>query len=414
MKIFFNNELFDGQLLRAVAHTYYGGADLGECLATANRINEGDTESWYQEWTKTAERLYKLGQESLATGSRVSAREAFLRSANYFRTAYIFMMKEPVDPRLVEAYDRQTEAFRQATALFATPVETVQIPYEDTTLPGYFFQVDHSGKPRPTLILLNGYDSTSEEVYFYNVVAALRRGYNCLCFEGPGQGAMLIKQNRYFRPDWEKVVEPVVDYLLTRPEVAASKIGLVGLSWGGYLAPRAASGEHRLAACVADPGEWDQLETIKNRLPLPHLIKDKLFETAPAMLQPIFDLMLKKPQVGWALRRTFWTHGVATPLEYLKVIGQFSMIEGASKITCPTLVCQAESDSIADYAKTLYEHLDCPKTFMFFKDEDGAGEHCEMGARSLFHQKMFDWLDQTLDYRADENEATLVGSGAQA
>jgi dienelactone hydrolase len=77
----------------------------------------------------------------------------------------------------------------------------------------------------------------------------------------------LIKQGLVFRPDWEHVVSPVVDYALTRPEVDPQRVALMGASFGGYLAPRATSREHRLAACIADPGEFDLFTALKARLP---------------------------------------------------------------------------------------------------------------------------------------------------
>lgn len=397
MKFLLDNDLFDGQLLRTVSHAIYGGADLGECIVTARRLEKGDFEVWYKEWYGLAERLYRQAEKYLADGQEVSARDTFLRSSNYFRNSYIFMLKRPVDPRLLEAYECHTSAFRQAAALFTPAAEVIRIPYEDTTLPAYFFKVDDSGQPRPTLILTGGYDSTNEECYFWNAAAALRRGYNCLCFDGPGQGEPLFKQNLYFRPDWEKVVSPVVDYALTRSDVDPARLALVGLSWGGYLAPRAASGEHRLAACVADPGEWDQLTAFRKRLPLPNVVLEKFPGVSQALLKPVFNFILKKDFPGWALRRTLYVHGASTPAELFQMLGGFSLKECADKITCPTLVCQAEEDEIAADARTLYDHLTCPKEFILFKTEDGAGDHCESGARAYYHERMFAWLDRTLN-----------------
>jgi hypothetical protein len=89
-------------------------------------------------------------------------------------------------------------------------------PYEGTTLPGYFYKVDNSGKPRPTLIFFGGYDSSVEELFYMGAAGAVRRGYNCLTFNGPGQGAPPREQKLSFRYDWEKVVTPAVDYVLTR------------------------------------------------------------------------------------------------------------------------------------------------------------------------------------------------------
>ena len=96
--------------------------------------------------------------------------------------------------------------------------------------------VDDSGTPRPTVIFTSGFDSTLEEAYFAVAAAALRRGYNVLAYDGPGQGAALREQALVFRPDWEAVVTPVVDYALTRPEIAADRLVLLGYSLGCYLA----------------------------------------------------------------------------------------------------------------------------------------------------------------------------------
>jgi len=371
-------------------HVYYGGADVGECIATAQRIVEISAESWYQEWLQTAGRLYDAAEKSLAGGHVVSAREAFLRASNYYRTAYIFLMGTPVDPRLVQAFDKQTAAFRKAAALFSPAFEPISIPYENTTLSGYFFRVDDSGKKRPTVILVGGYDGTAEEAYFFNAAAALRRGYNCLCFDGPGQGAAIIKQGLVFRPDWENVVRPVVDYALTRTEVDPQRVALMGLSFGGYLAPRA-------AACIADPGEFELFTAITDRMPsfLAKQLPDGNSMTLN-LLKLVFNRMLANTTAGWGLRRAMWVHGVPTPLDYVRLSQSYTLKGYAEQIKCPTLVCFADHDDIAAYARQLFDALTCPKEFVTFTTVEGAGEHCEDGNRSLFHQRAFDWLDKTL------------------
>lgn len=178
-------------------------------------------------------------------------------------------MAPPLDPRLVESNRRQTETFRNGAALMDEPPEVLQIPFEGTSLPGYFFAVDDDPRPRATLIVLGGYDSTVEEQYFFNAAAALARGYNVLAFDGPGQGGALIQQGMLIRADWGSVVTPVIDYLLARADVDPKRIGLVGASLGAFLAPRAAAADHRLAACVADCGTYDMYAGFLNMLPEP-------------------------------------------------------------------------------------------------------------------------------------------------
>ena len=90
MKLFFPDPEFDAQLQRTVSHSYEMGADVGECLAIAQRIQVGSYDSWHQEWLKAAERTQQLAEACLGRGRRVSACEAFLRASEYFRAAYFF------------------------------------------------------------------------------------------------------------------------------------------------------------------------------------------------------------------------------------------------------------------------------------------------------------------------------------
>src|SRR5690348_9288625 len=258
MKFLFDDESFSFEALRTAGFALYGGADLGEVLVTADAITSGDEASWHRAWKAIAQRLHATGDKARAGGHRVSARETLLRASNYYRTAADFLLDNPAtDPEMTVLSAGQRDTFAAAAALFDTPVEAVSIPYEDTTLPAYLFLVDDTDVPRPTIIYNRGYDSTREESYFVIAAAALRRGYNVLAFDGPGQGAALREQQLVMRPDWEAVITPVVDYALTRGEIAADKIVLFGYSLGGFLVARAAAFEHRVAALILDDGIYD-------------------------------------------------------------------------------------------------------------------------------------------------------------
>lgn len=198
MKIVFRDPTFSLQLLRAIGETYYKGADISECISTAYRIKEGDFESWYEEWLDTAQRVHKYAEDSLAQGHKVSAREAYLRASNYYRVAE-FLLMDPEDPRIQTTWGNSKECFRIAAELFSPQVEVepIEIPYEHIKLPGYFYSSNNkslSKQKRPTLIAHGGFDSTVEELYSSAAAPALERGYNCLTFEGPGQGGVIRKQ----------------------------------------------------------------------------------------------------------------------------------------------------------------------------------------------------------------------------
>jgi pimeloyl-ACP methyl ester carboxylesterase len=398
--VFFDDPLFEEFALRPLI---LDGCPLGEISATTSLIEDGDRDGWYIQWTATAERVAGYADESARAGHTISARDAYLRASSYYRAAYLPLYGSPVDPRLVEAFDKETDTFQKAATLMTPPVEPVEIPYEGTTLPGYFCQADDSGRPQPTLIVTNGYDSTINELYL-DFATVLPRGYNLLLYDGPGQGRVLIKQGLVMRPDWENVVKPVVDYALTRPEVDPEKMAIMGISLGGYLAPRAASSEHRLAACIADPGLWDMLEAAKARFSaLPKGVLEKFPDVDPEVLEPIVEHIQKTPALRWAIvQRAFWVHGIDSLSEYLKISEDYSLKEVVSQIRCPTLLTWAESDPLSWNAELIYDRLTSQKELVRFYDAEGAGDHCETKARPLFHQRAFDWLDETLATQVPE------------
>lgn len=150
MKFLFDDAAFSFQALRTAGHAAYAGADLGEVLAASRNIPDGDEEAWCREWTAVAERLHHVGAEALAAGHRVSARESLLRASNYYRTADFFRVEDrdsDLESARLARCSRQT--FAQAAQLFDTPVVPLRIPYDDTTLPGYLFLVDDTGRSRP-------------------------------------------------------------------------------------------------------------------------------------------------------------------------------------------------------------------------------------------------------------------------
>lgn len=164
-----------------------------------------------------------------------------------------------IDPKCRLSWERQRECFRQAGKLMHLPFEVVSIPYENgALLNGYFLKAEASDEPQPTLMSLGGGDTVAEELYFFGGgAAALRRGYNALLFEIPGQrGAMYSNSDAelFYRPDTEVPLKYVCNWVLGRADVDPKRLALVGWSMGGNFAPRAAAFEKRIKACVATPG----------------------------------------------------------------------------------------------------------------------------------------------------------------
>jgi len=395
-----DNPMWEAFGNRALVLATDRGADFGECVTTVGRVGAGTVDDWYREWVATADRIAAIGDDSAAAGHRVSAREAYYRACNYYRSAYFPLYGAPVDPRLVDAFDKETAVFLKGAALSDIPIEAVEIPFGDKTLPAYFVTGDDSGAPRPTIVHTNGYDSTIQEMYFAHAPAAIRRGYNVLLFDGPGQGRNLIKDDIHIRPDWENVVRPVIDYALTRPEIDPDKIVLAGWSFGGFLAPRAAAFEHGIAALIADPGQWDEGPALLAKLPLTEEQKVAFPDIDPALLEP-FEEWLRSPDapsmLRWSLiQRGLWVNGVDSVYDYAVDMFHYELSSVAKDIACPTFLSMAEDDPVADYAPQLYDAITAPKVLERFTAAEGAGMHTEALARLLYDQRMFDWLDETL------------------
>ncbi|MER6442687.1 alpha/beta fold hydrolase [Streptomyces sp. NPDC001185] len=387
MKFLYDDESFSFEALRAAGYAAYGGADLGEVLVTCREIPEGDEEAWSAGWGATASRVERIGRDALAAGHKISAREALLRASNYYRCADFYRRENPdADAESARLAKASQQAFADAAALLDTPARAVRIPYEDTTLPGYLFFVDGSGASRPTVVYHGGYDSTLEENYLALAAGALRRGYNVLTFDGPGQGSSVRDQGLHFRPDWEAVVTPAVDFALTVSELDANKLVLIGTSLGGYLAARAAAFEHRIAACVLHDGVYDFHEVVA-----------ELANRAAATPGGIEEMMAQDTQVRWVVRNGQWTLGLSGLEEMVKATEGYTMAGIAHRITCPTLVLDAENDQFfKGQPQRLFDEMTCQKELILFREDEGAGEHCHEGAISLFHQRTFDWLDTQL------------------
>jgi len=268
MTFLFRDESFSFETLRAAGSAPYGGADLGEVLATARLIRNGDEAQWFTSWRSTAERVHAIADKALADGHRLSARQAFLRASNYYRTAEFFRRKGAAcDTEALAIARLSRETFCSAIGLMDRPAFQIGIPYEGTMLPGYLFLVDDSGVARPTVVYTNGYDSTAEESWFAIAAAALERGYNVLAYDGPGQGAAIREQSLVFRPDWEAVLTPVLDYCQSRSEVDPQAIALFGYSMGAYLVARAAAFDRRPSALILDDGLFDFHQAFANATP---------------------------------------------------------------------------------------------------------------------------------------------------
>ncbi len=402
MGLLFRNDLHDEFGTWPLGYIPAGGADFGEVRAVAEAVGDGDDGAFHDAWVAAGDRQAAEAEAALAGGRIASARDLFLRAAVSYGASYHPLFGAPVDPRLADAFARQIAAFETGLGLGPEPVVRVDVPLDGATMPAYFAPaVGRTGRKGPLLILTNGYDGTVTDMYFASVVAATRRGYHCLFFDGPGQGDMLIRQGVPLRPDWETVIRPVVDHALSLPQVDPERIALSGWSLGGHLALRAATGERRLAAVIADPGLWSMVAgfgALAAKLGLKGDVAAAARDGDAALLGGLEAAIAASPQLRWTFRqRGFWVHGVSTLRDYLVSAAAFTLEGRVQDIGCPVLLTAAEEDAArSGSAGQVLDALSCPKTLITFTAAEGAGDHCEMMNRSALNRRTLDWLDATL------------------
>ena len=385
MKLFFDDEAFDGQLQRSVGKADAGMANVGECLAIAGQITGGDRDSWYRAWSTFGLRLVEQADAALAADHRVSARSAYVRAAEYLRQAFFFHREDLDGNELRSAYAASVGAFRKALPLLGHQAQTLT-----GGLSGYLFSPHGATGPLPTLLHIGGYDGTAEELYA-SVYPALARGYAFAAVDGPGQGSTLYDRRIPMRPDWENVVPGMVDALLAHHRVDPERIILVGRSFGGVIAPRGASGEPRLAALIVDPGQYDMGTALSARLgPLAQRLDDPTTD-------PTFQAMLDNPSTAAFLAPRMVTNGTPTVRGYFQDMTRYHNRDTVGRISCPTYVTDNETDPVSTgQGQMLYDHLQCQKEFRRFTLAEGAEGHCEGMAPIVFWTAALNWLDDLL------------------
>jgi len=353
------------QVVRILSQSQYGGGEVHEVLDTCSRITPGNRDSFYREWMHTANRTLALANQALDRGRKETARAAYLRASNYFRTAEFFLPHG--DERKLDTYLKSVGAFHSAMELMDHPPVRVQIPYENSFLPGYFYQVP--GKSRtPLVILFGGLDSTAEEMYYCLAPEMMARGMSVLGVEGPGQGAALRLNHLPTRHDMEVAGTAALEYALKHLDIDPDRVAIMGFSMGGYHAARMAAFEPRFKACALYGAVYDYGEIWRSR-PDNH------------------------PQAIHIMHVT----GTDTIEAAREKLNKFTLKGVAEKIQCPTFIIHGEDDHHipVSHAYRVFNDLTCPRELKIVPSGTPGSSHCQLDNFTQIFD-MFDWLEEQL------------------
>ena len=393
---FFRNAQFNFSTKVALGAIFHQGADAGEVLSTVARIKDGDFESWHRAWLDTGERVRLGAEQSAGAGQVVSARLAYLRAAGHFARATISLDGTADPARYVPTWEQSRACWDQFAALSGGTITPVAIPYEGGTLPGYFCKADTSMAPRPLLIIANGADAPIHAMWLWGAAAAVARGYNALIFDGPGQGAALVRQGLPFRHDWENVIGPVLDCVLQREDVDARRVALYGASQGGHWTLRTLAFERRIAAGIVDPAAHTLSAAWEAHLP--QGLRKMLDAGEEARFNRSLSWGLMFSGVArQTLAMRMRPYRTTNPFQAFMAARQHQLGDLCGEIRCPVMLCEPEGEQFwPEQAPRIYAQLRCEKEMVHFTADEGADGHCEPMARSQVEAHMFDWLAKVM------------------
>ncbi|MQA01803.1 MAG: prolyl oligopeptidase family serine peptidase [Streptosporangiales bacterium] len=368
-------------LLIALNAAPWGGAEIGEVHRVGMRLRDrvGDDEEWFRAWSEMASSVAERGHELLAGGRRRSAASYLLRAANYFHVGERF--RQPKTATSDAAYRQGVECFRDAAAFLDRPaIEPVEIPYEGTTLPALLVHAERRGAtPAPGMVYFDGFDITKEIQYFKGAAELAARGISCLIVDGPGNGEAIRFRGLPLHHETERYATAAYEWLAARPEVDEARIGVMGISLGGYYAPRAAAFEQRFACCVAWGAQWDYHARWSERL---------------AQLDGGDTPSLSVP---W--QHLLWVLGVNSREDALDALAGFRLDGVVQRIRCPFLLLHGEGDEqipLPD-AQRCYDAVgSAHKTLRVFTRDEGGYHHCQIDNVSIAVAELGDWLDDVL------------------
>jgi 2,6-dihydroxypseudooxynicotine hydrolase len=314
-------------------------------------------EDWCAAWSRRAAVHEELGREALATHCLLSASAHLTRAAVCYQFAKFVFVDDYAQMRA--AHEKAIACRNAALPHLEPPGERVEIPYDDTKLFGILRKPAGVARP-PIVIMCMGLDSAKEEMDAYESIF-LARGMATLAFDGPGQGE--AEYTLRIRGDYEVVVKQVVDWVERRTDVDSKRIGLWGVSLGGYYAPRAAAFEKRVKACIALSGPYDW-----------------------AALWP---------QMNALTREAFRVRAKCASAEAAEDYGRSLTLKNvAAQITCPLFIVAGKLDRIVPWqdGEKLARAARGPVEFLLIDD----GNHVANNRAHRYRTQSADWMGQQL------------------
>ncbi|MBF8184238.1 alpha/beta hydrolase [Nonomuraea sp. K274] len=345
----------DELVASAVSHWAPRFTTNGVAVADFERVLSGlkDWDGWCSAWSSVGAEYEALGAEAMREGRLRSAGQHYVQAAVCHHFGKFLFVQDQVQMR--EAHLAAVRCLDAALPYLDPPGRRIEIPFDGSRLVGVL-RLPRGRGPHPVVVMVPGLDSAKEE--FRSTEALfLDRGVGTFSVDGPGQGE--AEYDLPIRGDWEVPGGAILDAVSAEPDVAQDRLAVWGVSLGGYYAPRIASGDSRVRACVALAGPYDFGECW-GQLP---------------------DLT----------RQAFRVRSGAENDEHAREIAHTLSLAGrAGSITCPLLVVTGRRDRLIPWRHASRLAKEAGGTTRLLLLEDG--NHGCMNVAAQHRQKSADWV----------------------
>jgi hypothetical protein len=369
----------------------YGMTDPEAVLRAVAGVAPGDHDAWFDALTGLGTRAQDAGDDARRAGRRVSARDAYLRAANYRFAAFYYVLATAAPQRWAAAWEAHRRSTEAAFAAWDLPVVTTAARVGTRALPVWVFPPTDTRTGDRLLVVHNGFGAPLSDVVMTAVVDGTRRGWTVAAFDGPGQGAPRVLDGVGPADDWGAVGRAVVDAALAACRRTDAAIAVIGVADGAALAVRAASGDPRVGALVCDPGVVRPVTAALDVLPAAARTAYEAGDAAAAR-RALAGELDSATRFGLAKLVEAWPDH--DPVAVADRLRAWDLSRRAPTLTVPAIVTDAaEAAGFAGQSRELAGLLGGPVELVGFDAVDGAALDCEIGAPGLRAQRIFDRLD---------------------
>jgi 2,6-dihydroxypseudooxynicotine hydrolase len=310
---------------------------------------------WFPSWMAAGDRYRELAETALAQRQRITTGQLFMKAALSYHWAQCLHFSDLEEKKRGQA--AKVAAYRKAHEFLTPPMRQIDVPYEGVTLPVVVRTPSEKGR-HPVVVMVCGSDSTMEENFAIEN-EFLRRGLATVSFDGPGQGD--VWSSMKMRPDFHAAVTKVLDAVIGLPGIDPDRIGILGKSFGGLLAPAAAASDKRFKCCIVNGGYFDT----------------KFYDWSEPLRSVRFQFLLG-----------------AKTLDETKILArEYDLANYINDVHVPLLVMHGGRDKIpSSQAKRIAEDAGRPGKYVEFAD----GIHCFHNISYITTPYMADWFIEQL------------------